>query len=162
QLLAYNRDGSYQRMVTPFPSSLSMERVKGIGAVELNGKPAPRVHNIKDRNYYSFSSVRGGGMAVTSDGVILKFADGSCLAAVDSEGGIPWDTYEARLLEKGGVTRPFVAVSSDNKWAYVSGLAKGNGELPLAAVYRIKLPERHLVETFFGVPETPGSDESHL
>ena len=51
-MLAYDRQGKYLRQVMPFPASLKTEEAKGFDVVELNGGPAPLVHEITRHNHH--------------------------------------------------------------------------------------------------------------
>ena len=170
QMVAFNRDGSYQRMLMPFPSNLKIAEAKGFDVVELDGRPAPLVHAIQARNFYPAATGRKAGMAVTPDGQILTLA-GFNLGALDTQGGSPWGAYlgpKLLALQRGRFAgRPFIAASADGKTAYVSGLMdylpdKKPPEVVSAAVYRVKLPERGPAEPFFGDPKQAGNDETHL
>ncbi|MCK6497919.1 MAG: hypothetical protein L6Q38_00400 [Nitrospira sp.] len=150
-MLAFNRDGTYQRTIMPFPSNLSKERLAGVAAIELDGRPAPRVRSVDDnRDFYGgFIPFRKGGMAVSKDGQILFPVKGGTLASVDREGGIAPGGFRGAALpatlqgRERSRARIMVAASGDGKYAYVSGLGK-------PTVYRVKLPERTGAEPFFG------------
>lgn len=170
QMVALNRDGSYQRMLMPFPSDLKPEEVKGFDVVELGGRASPLVHNISSRSFYAASTPRKAGMAVTHGGQVLTLA-GFNIGALDVRGGAPWGAYlgpKLLPLQRGRFTgRPFVTASTDGSTAYVSGLGdylpdKPSPAVSFAAVYRVKLPGRGPAEPFFGDPKEAGNDESHL
>ncbi|MCG3179526.1 MAG: hypothetical protein BIFFINMI_01862 [Phycisphaerae bacterium] len=173
-MVALDRDGRYLRQIMPFPAGLSADQVKGFDVVELDGRPAPLVHNISNRSFYASSVPRKAGMAVTPDGVILTMVPGCNLGALDARGGAPWGRYVGPSLQpkvaRARLTRrPFVAASSDGKWAFVSGLvdekmdAKNMPRPNVAnAVYRVPLPARSPAEPFFGDPAAAGADEIHL
>ncbi len=169
QIIALNRDGSYQRMVSPFASNLKSDRVKSFETFELEGRPAPLVHAIQQLNLYPAPhGPRKSTMGVTAKGELLMLVGGEYgagplrMAALDAEGGCPWNKYTGPdLLAGAGVdARSFVTASSDGQYVYVSGL-KAN-KSPLSALYRVKLPERGPAEPFFGDPNKTGNDESHL
>jgi hypothetical protein len=170
QMVAFNRDGTYQRMLMPFASDLKGEEVKGFDTVEVDGRPAPLVHAISARSFYAASTPRKAGLAVTPDGKVLTLA-GFNIGALDLRGGCPWGSYlgpKLLALVRGRFTgRPFIAASADGKAAYVSGLMdylpdKKPPEVSFAAVYRVTLPGRGPAEPFFGDPKQAGNDETHL
>jgi len=68
QILAFSRDGAYQRTVMPFPTSLKREQVGGITSLELDGRPAPLLHNIRMGLYPHFSTPCPCNLAVSPDG----------------------------------------------------------------------------------------------
>ncbi|MHC4916665.1 MAG: flagellar hook assembly protein FlgD, partial [Planctomycetota bacterium] len=138
QMLAFNRDGSYQRMVMPWPSGLKRERVEGFGVFELDGRPAPLIHDVKGHSFYPAITGRKAGVAVLPSGVILtltgqansrpwKTRPVNSIGAVDSKGGAPWGGYCGPSLPGSFAERSFITVSSDSQWAYFDGLAGREG-----------------------------------
>jgi len=146
----------------------------------MEGRPIPVVHEMQRRSFYAAQGPRKAGMAVTAEGTILRLIGGYLsrvkynMAALDTQGGTLGGRYEGPALlplRRGRFTRrPFLAVSSDGKWAYISGLAdfrpdvkdKTKRNVSFAAVYRVTLPERTPCEPFFGEPEKAGDDKGHL
>jgi len=169
QMLAFNRDGSYQRMVQPFPSSLPMARAKAFDVVEVNGRPQPLVHNINMRNFYSRLGHRKSGMDITPQGVILRPVGGArkcgamSISALDAEGGAPLGKFAGPLPfpdKRAAFKRPFVAGSSDGKHAYFTGvITKKKAQ---AAVFRVSLPDRGAAKPFFGDPAKTGKSKELL
>jgi len=169
EMLAFNRDGSYQRMIQPFPSSLPTERVKGFNVVEVDGRPHPLVHAIQQRSFYSHRGHRKSGMDVSPQGVIIRPVGGArkcgsmSIAALDGEGGAPFGKFAGPvpLSEKrAGFKRPFIASSSDGKHAYFTGVI--SGKTRKAAVYRVALPDRGSAKPFFGDPAKTGKGKDLL
>jgi hypothetical protein len=177
-ILAINRDGTYQRTIAPFPSSLSRDRAKGFQGIELDGRPAPLAYNENDGLYPPVSPMgeRKTVMAVSKEGYVYRVIGGARyqppagIAAVDSEGGCPAEQYLGPpLLPAGHIMqlRPCLSISSDGKAIFITGLRDKfylgtPGEKALTAVYRAKLPERGPAEPFFGDPNKEGKDQSHL
>jgi hypothetical protein len=168
-MVALNRDGTYQRMMQPFPASLSMDKVKGFDVVEVGGRPHPLVHAIQQRSFYSHRGQRKTGMAVTPQGVVLRPVGGArkcgsmAIAALDPEGGCAFGKFAGPLPfsdKRAGFKRPFICSSSDGKHAYFTGVT--TGKKPRPAVYRVKLPERGSAEPFFGDPEKAGKSQTQL
>lgn len=161
QTVALNRDGSYLRTIQPFPSNLPKARVAGFDVGEVDGRPVPLVHAVQQRNFYAGLGPRKAGMCVTPQGVVLRLT-GASIGALDAEGGAPFGRYASAPLLKEkyfAFGRSFICSSSDGQYAFVSNLQIGKKQL--AAVYRVKLPERPGAEPFFGDPETPGNDAKH-
>jgi hypothetical protein len=180
QLIALNREGKYQRTLVPFPSTLSLDRVKGYGAMELDGRPAPGSLKTGRKMDFldSFSGTHGPNhatMAVGRDGkdvymllgrrrpymepgIVRIGADGSCPRPRLSEPLKPG----AKL----GVVRkqPAAAVvSSDGKQLFFAGVASdrfGNKSFP--AVYKVPLPSRKGMSVFFGDPDKKGAGKALL
>jgi hypothetical protein len=175
QMVAFNRDGTYQRMVMPFPADLPMERVQGFDVIELEGRPAPLIHDVEGRSFYGGGlGPRKGGMTVTQAGVILRLIGGVgssrqnepiSIGALDGRGAACWGRYAGPPLLTARSTRyadrSAIAASSDGQWAYVAGVVTG-GKAGLPAVHRVRLPGRGPAEAFFGDPAQVGKDESHL
>jgi len=164
KLIAVHRDGTYRKTLWPCPANLTKEQMAAWGAtvMDLDGRPAPVVSTIKNQNFIEVGAPRKGGMTVTPDGVILMMSGGRRIAAVDANGIPPWGprlgpalVADTPLLDGSRKTgRGDIAVSSDGKFAYVSGLK--------SVVYRVPLPARGPAERFFGESSSPGSDETHL
>ncbi|MCX7591958.1 MAG: hypothetical protein N2255_10070 [Kiritimatiellae bacterium] len=173
-MLAYNREGKFLRQVMPFPDDLAMDQVAGFDVIEMNGRPVPLVHDMQAHSFYAGQVPRKAGMAVTKDGVLITMLGPCNLGALDGRGAAAWGRYLGPSLLPSSprarmTSRPFVAVSSDSRWAYVSGLVEGSldekGNLKtraLTAVYRLPLPERSPAERFFGDPARTGSDNELL
>ncbi len=178
------RDGSYERTLKPFPPNLSPERLKDAGAFrDAEGRLVPLIHRPLGMTFYPCEDEPRQQMAVTPEGHLLLAVRPErlgkrdwCtkeprLAAIDSDGGIPDETYAGPALfpAKHLFASPRLAVSGDGRYVYLAGVGaaetvKGQGDYPrnAHAVYRVKLPERGPAEVFFGDPETPGGDETHL
>ncbi len=166
-LIAVSRAGAYGRTVMPFPASLKPEQVKAFGAFDLDGRATPVMYGYGHGQYPVGPGPRKHTMAVTPDGVVLwlaasgRYAPGR-LVGVHTSGAAPWDSFEGPAMPGQPRDKACVASASDGKSAFVAGLGKGEGAATaLAAVYRVKLPER-TAEVFFGDPAKPGSDETHL
>jgi hypothetical protein len=175
-MFAINRDGTYQRAITPFPSSLSQERAKGFRGIELDGRPAPVVYYVGGWSAAlyppgSLAGERKNIMAVSKEGYIYRIMGGghssqppAGIAVYDSEGGCPVDKYFGPPLFPNKVmlmARPFLSIASDSKSAFISGVRPAS-EKDFSAVYRSKLPERGPAEIFFGKSNETGKDRDHL
>lgn len=170
-LVAWNRDGSYSHALMPYPSSLPKEKVPGVGTLELDGRPAPVVRRVSERDFYGATGWIKSGMAVAPGGEVLFPVDGPRLAAVGSDGSLPWGGFAGpSLLDKAvksyDYQRIFLAVSSGGGEVFVSGLRASDKTSesvgPLSAVYRVKLPGRGPVEAFFGDAAAAGAGEARL
>jgi len=162
---AFNRDGSYQRVVMPFPSNLTPEQAKGFGAFDLNGRPAPMA------NYSELDSLHRGGiissvanMGMTPDGVLLwmvspRYPPGYLIGVDTNSGGAVWNFKE---LPGQPLNMSCVESASDGKSVLVGGLGRREGSVVYPALYRFQLPDGAKAETFFGDPAKAGNDETHL
>jgi len=176
RILALDRAGKYQRTVIPFASNLKKEEAGSLGVAELNGQIVPLVKAVIPRSFYSSESQRKGGMAVTKDGVLVRAVGGYngrgqlSISALNQKGTPAWGAeLGPKLLElaRPSVTRPFICVSADGQWAYVTGLGEVRpGQKPsdvrFASVYRVPLPARGPATPFIGKPEEPGTGEGQL
>ncbi len=166
QLVALNRDGEYLRTIMPFPADIDPKKLGRLPTIRLDGRLSPLVHRIASRNFYpGVPAGRKTGLGITSDGVIVSItggywgAYGIFVNAVKSDSSIPWRDFQGPELTKKRnptLTRPSVCVSSDGRWAYVSGYEK------TPAVHRIALPGRDKIEVFFGDLKTAGKNDAHL
>jgi hypothetical protein len=153
---AYDRDGKYLRTVLPFPSNLPAEKVKSLGAIEVNGRPQPVNSLVFGGIYPGGGTPRKAGMGITPDGIVLRMLGSGRLAAVDGKtGAIPWGSYEGGALPGRPGDKACVVVAPDGQCAFVGGLGK-------PVVHRVKLPERAGGEAFFGDAAKPGSGENQL
>ncbi len=166
QLVALNREGKYLRTIMPFPADIDPKKLGTLPTIRLDGRLSPLVHRIAARNFYpGFTAGRKTGLGITSDGVIVSMSGGYWGAygifvnAVKSDASIPWGDFQGPELTKKrnpALSRASACVSSDGKWAYVSGYEN------TPAVHRINLPGRDKIEVFFGDLKTAGKDNSHL
>ncbi|MHC4914190.1 MAG: hypothetical protein ACYTGB_01755 [Planctomycetota bacterium] len=171
RIVALSREGKYLRTVAPYPVSLSEEKTAGFGTIEIDGKTSPLWKAVARRSFYAGDTLRKAGMAVTGNGVILKLIGGYrnrgswSIAAIATDGSCPWGKDAGPQLlnvKRGGFGRAFVCTASDGKYAYLSGLRDNTKKKSLAAVYRIKLPERTPCQPFFGKPEAAGRGKDSL
>jgi DNA-binding beta-propeller fold protein YncE len=174
QMLAFNRDGSYKRMLMPFPSNMKKAQVKGISTVELDGRPAPLLQSHAYGMYPGFKLPWPSQLAVTPDGkrIYLPFngyrwPPPPSIGILDSEGGCPVDKLSVQIGAKG--KRPVmqsytgIAISSDGTYAFVSGLRPHvYKKREHCAVYRVPLPARNPCTPFFGDPAKAGKGEKLL
>jgi hypothetical protein len=177
RLLAVNRDGTYQRTLIPPPSTATGAQIKALGGVpfEVGGRTVPVITRLDRRMHTAFWS--SGSVAMTPGGQFLVLSPDAWIGLVDVSGDpSPPPFVGPRMLPKfpnasfgscDETRRASIAASSDGKYAYVQGMAPKFGFQsapvePWYAVYRVKLPDRSPAEPFFGDPDKPGNDESHL
>lgn len=183
----YNRDGKHRKVLVPFPADIAYERVKALGTFQTpEGDLVPHMHNWETLSFYPDNvGVRGRDMpewtcpAVDSKGRAYWLVKGPALAAVDADGGIPYDTFlsprllpELKDLRLAGETymywseRPCLAVSSDDKFIYFAGLSTGAGDYkaakPLPCVFRVPADKRGPAEVFVGKLGEPGKEKGLL
>src|SRR5262249_9790007 len=97
-LVAFNRDGPYQRTIQPFPVGLQANQVKGVGVMELAGRPAPTIKAVGGRHLYGAVSLRKSTLAVTKSGQLLYPLQGIRLAGLDSSGATPFGDFGGPFL----------------------------------------------------------------
>jgi NHL repeat len=177
QILAFNRNGSYKRMIVPFPAGLKKEQLRGFSTINLEGRPAPLVRDVVYGLYPELKTPSPVSLAVSPDGDRLyiplgrKWKTGrqpAGIAVVDAEGGCPEDRF-ALNLDLPGRKNMFqaytgIVVSSDGKHAFLSGLSfTGKKRTPgQPAVFRVSLPSRTGCKPFFGDPARAGKGKTHL
>jgi DNA-binding beta-propeller fold protein YncE len=174
QMLAFNRDGTYKRMLMPFPTNLPKERLKGISTVELDGRPAPLLQSHAYGMYPGFKPPWPSQLAVTPDGKTIylpfngyRFPPPPSIGVLDSEGGCPVDKLAVQIGAKGKrpVMNPYtaLAISSDGKYAFVGGLRPHvYKKTEHCALYRVPLPARSPCTPFFGDPAKAGKGQKLL
>jgi DNA-binding beta-propeller fold protein YncE len=172
EILAFNRDGQYERTISPFPTNLKLDQVKGFDAFEVEGRPTAMVGTVQRLQLFPGDiSPRKTGMTVTPDGkAVLRLTGVDRISAVGALGEAVWSNPGGPKMlaaSRPTVGRGFVCAASDGKRAFVTGLGENRpGKKPesisYASVEVVKLPERGPAEPFFGKPEEPGADQSHL
>lgn len=187
KIKVYSRDGKYLKALTPFPADIAPDRVKALGVFQTaEGDLVPHVYNWETLSFYPDNvGVRGRDMpecsspAVDSKGRVYWLVKGPALAAVDADGGIPFDTFlgprllpdikDLRLagdLSRYWSERPCLAVSSDDKHVYFAGLSTGAGDYksttPLPCLFRVAVDQRGPGEVFVGKLGEPGKDKGLL
>jgi hypothetical protein len=187
KIKVYDRDGKHQKVLTPFPADVAPEKVKALGVFRTEeGDLVPHVHNWETLSFYPDNfGVRGRDMpqcscpAVDSRGRVYWLVKGLALAAVDADGGIPYDTFlgprllpEIKDLRMAGELyqlwseRPSLAVSTDDRHVYFAGLSTGAGDLkstrPLPCVFRVPVDRRGPAEVFAGKLGQPGKERNLL
>ncbi|MCK6473628.1 MAG: hypothetical protein L6R28_18035 [Planctomycetes bacterium] len=176
-MAAFNRDGTYQRTIMPFPNGLKPEQLGGAGVIELDGRPVPTLKSVAGRRFYpsnGFGGSRKSTLAITKQGQIVYCLPGLRLAAVDANGALPFGAFDGPyLFEKSmhtaGTQRIFATASSDGGAVYLTGLGHCSKTIsaakldnPYPAVFRVKLPTRDKPEIIFGDMKATGSDEKRL
>src|SRR6185503_18907534 len=174
----FRRDGSYEKTIKPFPSTLPPERVKSIGAfVNSFGSLQPLMYRPLGFSFYPNDDVPHQ-PAVTSSGRLVlatrtadtnMYAGGAIgvghLSMIDTDGGIPEPEYGGPSLKAGWTAFPYLAAAADGKSVAFTGIGAQNAwgvSKPWHAVYRAPLPGRGPQEVFFGDPAVSGNDAGHL
>jgi outer membrane protein assembly factor BamB len=181
KIKVYNRDGKHQKVLLPFPADIDAKKVKALGTFQTaEGELVPHIHNWETLSFYPDNvGYRGRDMpewsspAVDSKGRVYWLVKGPCLAAIDADGGIPYESYlgpklltdikDVRLAGPEYLywsERPSLAVSSDDKFVYFAGLSTGSGDYktakPLPCVFRVPVDRRGPAEVFAGKLNEPG------
>jgi hypothetical protein len=171
--LIFRRDGAYERTIMPYAPTLPMDRIAPAGAfLNALGRVNPRHGPYTHRQvwFYPVNKIGFQTPAVGPDGTIYMAGDGGktggVVTVIDPDGGVPAASYAGPALGRAWLDAPFLAIASDAKALYATRLAtmgaKGVVARESHAVYRISLPARGPAETFFGEPDTAGSDNQHL
>lgn len=183
----YDRDGKHQRVLAPFPADIAADKVKALGTFQTkDGELVPHVHNFETLTFYPENvGVRGRDMpeysspAVDSRGRVYWLTKGPCLAAIDPDGGIPYETFlspkllpeikDLRLAGEGyqyWSDLPSLAVSGDDKSIYFAGLHAGPGDYkkarPVPCVFRIDAMKRGPATVFIGNLDQTGKEKDLL
>ena len=180
KLKTISRDGKHVRTVLPFPADIAAEKIKPLAPFhDEQGDLVPHIHHVRHLSFYpdpagSFAAHQA--PAVDSRGRAYWIVRGSRLACLDADGGVPYETFLSAPLLPGikhlrmsnqylyGKDTPALALSSDEKFLYLSGLwtgefGKDKEHRPLPCVFRIALESRGPGEVFLGKPDTPGDKD---
>lgn len=176
----FDRDAKHQRTLMPFPATIAPDRIKAAKPFyDSEGRVVPRIYNWERLSFYPDPiTSRGVGLlrvmpAVDSNGRIYWLNSKMHLTALEADGGIPFDDfYDPQPLlkdfEQIEVTGAVLAMSSDNKYVYLSGFSearkKGVKTDPplIPCVFRIPTDTRVQGEVFLGKPEQPGTTDGLL
>lgn len=183
KIKVYDRAGKHQKVLTPFPADIALEKVRALGTFRTaDGELVPHIHNWETLSFYpDHVGVRGRDMpeyscpAVDSKGRVYWLVKGPCLVGIDADGGIPYEEYlgpkllpdikELRLASENyhyWNDVPSLAVSSDDQWVYFAGLHVGHGDYkkahPLPCVFRVNTAKRGPAEVFLGKRDQAGKE----
>ena len=174
----FRRDGCYERSIKPFPPNLPLDRVKALGAFcDKTGQVNPVIHQLMNFSVYPYDDVPHQQMCATPEGhLAIVVADWNWqdrrkgarprLAVIDRDGGCPYASYAGEVLSDQYVARaPRLALGSDGRTVYLTGLRRTTGKPPLAAVpavFKTTLPKRGTAKVFFGDPGKTGKGQSNL
>ncbi|MFC1479467.1 hypothetical protein ACFL6F_02620, partial [Planctomycetota bacterium] len=142
----FRRDGSYEKTIKPFPAHLPPARLKPSKAfINDRGFLNPVIHRTQGMTFYPFEDERVRQMAVTPQGQIVfpvvpsqapktsnprNRGRAAHLAAIDTDGGIPFAHYAGPALGKLNwfaeswykVQGPCLQSGSDGKRVYIVGI----------------------------------------
>jgi DNA-binding beta-propeller fold protein YncE len=181
RIYVVDREGTYVRMLMPYPADLPAEKLRGVGRIELSDDR--RVPLMRQPICFAlYPDLYGSGgpgnfnvphqtMAVVGDRLVLSNAwagrDGQGvsnrrLLILDRDGGVP-ENYLGPLLAdhhaKGFVR---LAPVAGEEAVYVTGLKNKAGR-PLHVVYKVPLDEPGPPKTaWLGRMNEPGDDEKHF
>jgi DNA-binding beta-propeller fold protein YncE len=187
KIKVYDRDGKHRKVLTPFPADIAFDKVKALGTFRTDGGDLiPHMHNWETLSFYPDNvGVRGRDMpeyscpAVDSKGRVYWLVKGPCLVAVDADGGIPYESFlgpklltdikDLRLANENyhyWSDVPSLAVSSDDRFVYFTGLNVGLGDYkkakPLPCVFRIDANRRERADVFLGKIAEAGTEKGLL
>ncbi len=173
-----DRQGRYARTIMPYPADLPPERLGDARPFQTDaGELVPRLTQVFTRNFYPDPTYacRYSALVVDGRGRILLAANGPRLAAVDTGGGLPFPQFFGPMLFDGikglnatdryshSLDTPRIAVSSDGRWVYYSGLTRGGKQAtPVPCVYRLDIEKRGPAAPFVGDPDKPGAADGLL
>ncbi|MGQ9663165.1 MAG: hypothetical protein ACUVWX_12625 [Kiritimatiellia bacterium] len=169
----YDRDGQHLRVLMPFPADIEAQRVQALGVFQdEEGRLVPRIHNWERFSLYPDPNQwRGMNLghttmpAVNSQGRVYWLSLNAALMALEPDGGVPYERmYEKEPLladfPKVDASSAILAISSDDRYVYVSGLTLGGQPIP--CVFRVDTRTRTAGEVFLGKADQPGKSGSLL
>jgi NHL repeat-containing protein len=168
----FDRQGRYLRTITPFPSNLPFDKVKGTSAFQADGRIYPVFHDIAEMRFLPGKDIYGHETFVTSDGRLAKLVlgnSGYALRVIGKDGSAPVAALASVSLAPGvrptqNYMRSWIGPSSDEKSVYFSGVAarQENKHFRLHAVYRAPLDGSAPGQVFLGAPAESGSGEKQF
>lgn len=171
QIIALNRDGTYQKTLIPFASTPDSKEAKGHDVMELEGRLVPAGRANERDTFASINGPNFSNLAISPDGKDMYGLAGSAgIIRLSTSGGCPEGELVTYLEKnKNGIKQEpvyfntaFISVSSDNKKVFFNGITNRYAPAPLSAIFSIGAPSRTNFEVFFGDPLKPGNDQEHL
>lgn len=175
EMFLLDNTGRYIRTLQPYPGHLPEERLKGYGRATIDGKPMPIVYNsfhgmvcpeFQSYSAQNLSVTRRGWIvcANTSQGFYGNDGPVRRLLIFAPDGSCPRDSLYGPSIPAGSAGALWTALSPDDRLVYAAGVHKGGytESARMEVVYRGVLDSGDPMDVFFGVKETPGSDNLHL
>ncbi|MFO7898158.1 MAG: hypothetical protein R6V58_03745 [Planctomycetota bacterium] len=171
----FRRNGEYEKTIKPFPASTPPERLEGIDVYRTDdGRALPVVHRVLAMSFYPWEDIEQQ-IAVTPDGVLrmvvveagYRKKPEHYLVGLDGRDGAPTARpLAAKLFKRSDAADVNLAAASDGKSVYLTGInshaaAVRSRTNNVPCVYRVDLADRR-PKPFFGDPDKPGSDRTHL
>lgn len=183
KLKVYDRDGKHVRALMPFSAELASKKLEPLAPFrDEEGRLVPRIHSLRHESFLPEPAPRFMGNqspVVDSRGRVYWLVFGPRLAALDADGGVPYDTFlsepllgqipHARAANQYlyGKDAPAAALSSDERFLYLAGFGTGQfgqdaENKPIPCVFRVDLANRGPAEAFVGRPDRPGTENDLL
>ncbi|HOX07376.1 MAG TPA: hypothetical protein PK280_13320 [Planctomycetota bacterium] len=179
-----SREGKHDRALMPFAADLAPERLKPMAVMQTeSGDLVPRIHDALRLNFHCgynapFWRAPGQSPAVDSKGRVHWLVIGPAIASLDADGGAAYEELTGPKLLPDiksltmasqynlGLSRPALAMSSDEKFIYISGLTAGDPKKKdvkgVPCVFRVPSDTRGPAEVFLGKPDAPGTEKESL
>ncbi|MCK6472441.1 MAG: SMP-30/gluconolactonase/LRE family protein [Planctomycetes bacterium] len=180
-IMAYSREGKFQRHVLPFPARLPKEKVYGANVIaNPEGGYLPIVYQALLHSYIpQFGSLRMQRPVVTKDGHLLvtntvdeiRMRVPKRIFKLGTDGSVERDYLGPLLGAEAFRGKAAMALSPDERWLYVTGLAGKAmwvADPPHHAVYRFDLKGENppladgYAPVWLGERFVPGADEAHF
>ncbi len=181
----YDHDGRYVRTLKPFAADIPQERVEATNAFQDDeGRLVPRIFNFQQLNFYPDphsarlqSMPRHAIPAADSRGTVYWIAARGrrrtpLLISLDADGGVSRkDFLGPRILpdiDNLGLSQHYprgtacLAVSSDDKYVYISGMSPSEGDDLIPCVFRVETETLGPGEIFIGNLDETGKEGALL
>jgi sugar lactone lactonase YvrE len=168
----YDRQGKYLRTIDPYPSNLPVEKLKGVGAFQSEGRLFPIYHDVQAMRTVPGVETYGHEMFVTSSGKLCKLVlgwGGYCVRTIGIDGSTPDASVLGQPMAPGvrpseNDRRNWICPSSDEKYVYFSGVTARDSDKHFRqhAIYRTPLDGSAEGKVFLGAPLESGNDDKHF
>ena len=183
KLKVYDRNGKHVRALLPYSADLAPEKLKPLAPFrDEEGRLVPRIHSLRHESFLPEPAPMFMGNqspVVDSRGRVYWLVFGPRLAALDADGGVPYEEFlsgpllgqikHARAANQYlyGKDAPAVALSGDERFIYLAGFGTGQfgkdaENKPIPCVFRVDLATRGPAEPFVGQPDKPGTEKELL
>jgi hypothetical protein len=170
----YDRKGKYLRTIMPYPGTLPESRLKGARRIDVDGRKVPYVYQGETRSLLpGLGNLPPGKPCVAPDGRVAFIghhefgtyngAGPQQVVFVNADGSPPASGWTGPVLAKRSSGGGSLAITSDGKTLYATGIVEGRGSKAKAVhcVYKFAWGAKR-AEVFVGDGKSSGNGKNRL